>query len=291
MKDYILSATAAAGAARVFIAKTTDAVNRAFEIHKTSPVVTAGFGRLLTAGAIMGCTLKNETDLLTVTVKGDGPLKGMLVTADAKARVKGYPYESLVDLPLNEYGKLDVGKAVGSGTLTVIKDMGLKEPYSGQTALVTGEIGDDLSYYYVTSEQLPTAFGLGVLVDTDYKVRHAGGFLLQLMPGATEELARELENNVNRLPYITDLMDLGFTPERILESLMSGKEYVINARIEPEYYCGCDWERVTKAVISLGRSELEKIIKEDNKATLHCHFCNKYYDFTGSQLEEILKTL
>ena len=227
MDDYILRATAADGLIRAFAATTKNTVQTARTLHNTTPVASAALGRLLTAGAMMGTMLKGEKDLVTLQIKGDGPIEGLLVTADSKGRVKGYPFNPNVDIPPKSPVKLDVGGAVGKGYLTVIKDLGLKEPYVGKTELVSGEIAEDLTYYYAKSEQIPTAIALGVLVDTDTSIKAAGGFIIQLMPGATLEVATMLEERITHLKYITELLDRGETPETILDAVLGDMDLEI----------------------------------------------------------------
>ncbi len=287
MNDYILSGTIG-GYARAYISVTTETVNKAFEIHQTSPVASAALGRMLTAAAIMGSMLKNETDLVTLIVKGDGPLQGVVATADSKARVKGYAYENDVDYPLNENGKLDVGGAIGSGYLNVIRDIGLREPYSGQIELVSGEIAEDLTHYFAVSEQVPSVVALGVLVDRDLSIKNSGGFILQLMPGAPDEFIEHLEASITQMESVTTILENGLSPYDILHRLANGLEYEPNETIPVEYYCNCDKARVTKALVSVGREELTDILENDKQAQLHCHFCGKDYFFDERELREIL---
>ncbi len=290
MNDYLIRAASTDGLIRAFAATTKQTVNKAYEIHNTYPVATAAFGRLLTASAMLSSMLKNDTDLITLSIKGDGPMGGLLVTADNKANVKGYVHNSEVNIPLNQYGKLDVKGAIGEGTLTVTRDMGLKEPYSGQVPLVSGEIADDITYYYAKSEQIPTAVGLGVLVDTDYSVKHAGGFVIQLMPNCPDEIAEKVEDNVNRLPYITDLFDMGFTPEDLIKSLFNGIEYnIYEEKMPVQYSCNCSQEKAEQVILSIGKKELSQIIEEDKGANMHCHFCNTDYSFTEEQLVKLIE--
>jgi len=288
MTDIILRGTLGHDQIRFFIASTTHTVERARQIHQTSPVVSAALGRLLTAAAIMGSMLKNPSDIVTLSIKGDGPAGGLLATSDSLSRVKGYPFQSLVDLPLKPNRKLDVSGALGQGTLTVIKDIGLKEPYVGQVPLVSGEIGEDLTHYFAVSEQTPSAVALGVLVDRDYTIRQAGGFLLQTLPGADEEEVTRLEQVLAGLPSVTVLMDQGNSPEEIAALLAGGSDYEISDSVPVEYHCNCDRERVEKALISLGRQELKTILAEDGRAVLHCHFCNSDYAFERPDLERVL---
>ena len=288
MDDYILRATAADGLIRAFAATTKNTVQTARTLHNTTPVASAALGRLLTAGAMMGTMLKGEKDLVTLQIKGDGPIEGLLVTADSKGRVKGYPFNPNVDIPPKSPIKLDVGGAVGKGHLTVIKDLGLKEPYVGKTELVSGEIAEDLTYYYAKSEQIPTAIALGVLVDTDTSIKAAGGFIIQLMPGATLEIATMLEERITHLKYITELLDRGETPETILDAVLGDMDLEIIDKMPTEFYCDCSRERVEKALISIGEKDLKTILEEDKKAEISCHFCNKVYNFDEADLKKLL---
>ena len=284
MNDYIVRATAGDGSIRAFAATTRGLVQKAREIHHTSPVASAALGRLLTAAAMMGSMLKGDKDLVTLQIRGDGPLQGIVVSGDCCGRVKGYVFNPNVELPDKYPGKLDVGGAIGAGYLDVIKDIGMREPYAGRIELVTGEIAEDLTYYFAQSEQTPSAVGLGVLVETDTSVRRAGGFMIQLLPGADEGMVSRLEEKLRHVPYVTDLLDAGKTPEEILELLLGDMGLRILDRLPASFSCNCDRQRVEIALISIGREELEKIIEEDGKANLHCHFCAKEYDFTKSDL-------
>ncbi|MBM6828337.1 Hsp33 family molecular chaperone HslO [Anaerotignum lactatifermentans] len=290
MQDYVIRATAGNGSIRAFAASTKNLVQHAREIHHTSPVASAALGRMLTAAAMMGSMLKGEKDLVTLQIRSLGPLKGIVVSGDAQCRVKGYVFNPSVDIPCKYPGKLDVSGAIGEGYLSVIKDIGLKEPYAGRIKLISGEIAEDLTYYYAQSEQVPSAVGLGVLVDTDTSIRQAGGFMIQLLPDATEEAISTLEQRLNTIPYMTDLLDMGKTPEDILEMILGDMDLKIMDKVPAEFYCNCTKERVEKALISIGKEELEKIINEDKKANLHCHFCSKEYDFTEEELRTLLES-
>ena len=290
MEDYIIRATAADGAIRAFAVTSKNTVETARSLHNTSPVATAALGRLLSAAAMMGIMLKGEKDLLTLQIRGDGPLQGIVVSADSEANVKGYVFNPYVEVPDKYEGKLDVSKAIGNGNISVIKDIGLKEPYCGQIELVSGEIAEDLTYYFAKSEQTPSAVGLGVLIDRDTTVMASGGFIIQLMPDADDEIAEKLEEKINRTPYVTTLLDMGYTPEDILKLILGDFNLEINEKKEMRFYCNCSRSRVEKALISLGKDELTKIIEEDKKAQLHCHFCNKEYNFDEDELREILKS-
>lgn len=289
MKDYLVRATAADAQIRAFAATTRQMVETARQKHDTSPVVTAALGRLLTAGSMMGSMLKGEEDLLTLQVTGDGPMGGMTVTADSKGHVKGYANEPQVILPANSQGKLDVGGAVGSGILRVIQDSGLKDPYVGQTVLQTGEIAKDLTYYFATSEQVPSSVGLGVLMERDNTVRQAGGFIVQLMPFAEEETISRLEQNLGKIRSVTSMLDEGLTPEELLGLVLEGMDIQFRDTCEVEFSCSCSKERVEKALISIGREEIDKMIADGEPIEVKCHFCNKGYQFSVQELEEIVE--
>lgn len=289
MNDYIIRATAANDQIRAFAAVTTGMVETAREHHNTSPVATAALGRLLTAGAMMGSMMKGEKDVLTLQIKAGGPLQGITVTADSQGNVKGYVGNPDVCIPANSKGKLDVAGAVGPGFLTVIKDMGLKEPYSGQVILQTCEIAEDLTYYFATSEQVPSAVGLGVLMNKNNTVRQAGGFIVQLMPFAEEEVISRLEQNVQKINSVTNLLEEGHTPESLLEKVLEGFDVQINEKMDTRFRCNCSKERVAKALISIGRKELNEMIQEGKPIEMNCHFCNTNYNFTVEELKEILR--
>ena len=289
MNDYIIRATAANDQIRAFAAVTTEMVETAREHHNTSPVATAALGRLLTAGAMMGSMMKGEKDVLTLQIKAGGPLQGITVTADSQGNVKGYVGNPDVCIPANSKGKLDVAGAVGPGFLTVIKDMGLKEPYSGQVMLQTCEIAEDLTYYFATSEQVPSAVGLGVLMNKNNTVRQAGGFIVQLMPFAEEEVISRLEQNVQKINSVTNLLEEGHTPESLLEKVLEGFDVQINEKMDTRFRCNCSKERVAKALISIGRKELNEMIQEGKPIEVNCHFCNKNYTFSIEELKEILR--
>ena len=289
MNDYIVRATAGNGSIRAFAATTRDLVQHAREVHHTSPVASAALGRMLTAAAMMGTMLKGDKDLLTLQVRGEGPLQGIVVTSDSKAQVKGYVFNPGVEVPDLIPGKLNVSGAIGPGHMSIIKDIGMREPYAGKIELVTGEIAEDLTYYFAQSEQTPSAIGLGVLVETDTSIRRAGGFIIQLLPDATDEMIDRLEKKLATIPYVSDLLDMGATPEDILQMILGDFDLKIMDRIPTTFYCNCTRERVEKALISIGKDELEKIIREDKKANLHCHFCSKEYDFNEEQLVALLE--
>ena len=290
MSDYIIRATAADANIRAFAATTKDLVEKARQIHDTSPVITAALGRLLTGGVMMGTMLKGEDDLLTLQVSGDGPVRGMTVTAGSNGTVKGYAIEPQVILPKNAAGKLDVGGAVGRGTLRVIKDMGLKEPYVGQTALQTGEIGDDLTYYFAASEQVPSSVGLGVLMEKNNTVKQAGGFIIQLMPFAGEEVIETLEKNLAAFSTVTTVLDEGKTPEEMLQMLLAGLDPVITEKMPCRYACNCSRERMERAIISIGKKDIEEMINDGKPIEVNCQFCGNSYHFSVEELKEMLKT-
>lgn len=289
MGDYMVRATAANAQVRAFAVTTKELVETARQAHNTSPVVTAALGRLLTAGVMMGSMLKGDDDLLTLQVRGDGPVRGLTVTANAKGEVKGYATVPDVILPANAKGKLDVGGAVGRGTLSVIRDLGLKEPYVGQTALVTGEIGDDLTSYFATSEQTPSSVGLGVLMEKTNTVRCAGGFIIQLMPFTDDKVIDALEAKLSTMDSVTKLLDQGMSPEQLLEYLLGDFGLEINDTIPASWYCNCSRERVAKAIVSIGSKDIREMIQDNKPIEVKCHFCNHAYKFDIEDLKEILK--
>ena len=286
--DYIVRTTAAGGQIRAFAATTRDLVEEARRRHNTSPVATAALGRLLTAGVMMGSMMKNDTDVLTLQINGDGPLGGITVTSDSQGNVKGYVQNPDVILPPKN-GKLDVGGAVGIGLLTVIKDMGLKEPYSGQTILVTSEIAEDLTYYFANSEQVPSSVGLGVLMEKDNTVKCAGGFIVQLMPFAEEKVISRLEENVGKITSVTKLLEEGYTPQQLLSDLTEGLDLEVTDTMPARFYCNCSKERVERAVASIGAKDIQEMIDEGKDIEVKCHFCNTAYNYSVDELKSILK--
>ena len=288
MSDYIIRATAAQGQVRAFAATTRDTVEFARNAHNTSPVATAALGRLLTGSAMMGAMMKGETDLLTIKIEGDGPIKGLMVTADSQGRVKGYAFHPQVMLPPNAKGKLDVGGALGVGVLSVIKDLGMKEPYVGQTILVSGEVAEDLTYYFATSEQTPSSVALGVLMNRENTVRQAGGFILQMMPQASEEVVSGLEQKLKEVRSVSRLLDEGKVPEMILESVLGDWGLEVQSRMPVEFYCNCSRERIEKALASVGRQELQSMVDDGETIQVNCHFCNQNYAFTVEELRGLL---
>lgn len=289
MSDYIVRAMAANQQIRAFAATTRELVEHARSIHNTSPVATAALGRLLTAGAMMGASLKSEKDILTLQIKGDGPMSGLTVTADSSSNVKGYVNNPTYINPPNYLGKFDVGGAIGYGILRVIKDMGLKEPYVGETDLITGEIAEDLTYYFAKSEQIPTSVGLGVLMNKENTVRQAGGFIIQLMPFAEDAVIDKLEARINEVKSVTSMLEDGLTPEGILEYILEPFDIEFTAKLPTAYKCNCSRERVSKALISIGRKELNDIVAEGKDVTLNCHFCNTDYTFSIDEVKAFLK--
>ena len=289
MKDYIVRATAANAQIRAFAASTTELVEEARTRHNTSPVATAALGRLLTAGAMMGSMMKNDTDMLTIQIKCDGPIKGLTVTADRHGNVKGYVENPEVMLPPNKQGKLDVAGALDLGVLSVIKDMGLKEPYVGQTILQTSEIAEDLTYYFATSEQVPSSVGLGVLMEKDNTVKQAGGFIVQVMPFIEEEVLSKLEENIKKISSVTSMLDKGYTPENILEEVLEGLDVEFTDTVPTQFYCNCTKERVEKAIISIGKKDIQEMIDDGKEIEVNCHFCNTNYTFSVEELKEMLK--
>ena len=287
MKDYIVRATAAGSQIRAFAASTTELVETARRYHNTSPVATAALGRLLTAGGMMGSMMKNDTDVLTIQIKCDGPIQGLTVTADSKANVKGYAENPDVMLPPKN-GKLDVGGALGLGILNVIKDMGLKEPYIGQTILQTGEIGDDLTYYFANSEQVPSCVGLGVLMEKDNTVRCAGGFIVQVMPFVEEQVLVRLEENISKIHSVTALLEQGHTPESLLQEVLKGMDIEITDTLPTAFACDCSKEKIEKAIVSIGERDIKEMIAEGKDIEVKCHFCNTAYTFTVEELEKLL---
>ena len=289
MSDYIVRAIAANSQVRAFAATTRDVVETARAAHNTSPVATAALGRLLTAGALMGSMMKNEKDMLTIKIQCDGPIEGMTVTADVAGNVKGYVENPNVMLPPSKKGKLDVATALGLGVLSVIKDMGLKEPYVGQTILTTSEIAEDLTYYFATSEQVPSSVGLGVLMEKDNTVKQAGGFIIQVMPFVEDAVVDKLEANIAKLEPVTTMLDRGYTPEQILETVLEGMDVEFTDTLPTQFHCNCSKSRVEKALISIGRKDIQEMIDDGKDIEMHCHFCNTSYRFTVEELKEILK--
>ena len=288
-KDYIVRATAADHQLRAFAVTSKDIVEKAREIHNTSPVATAAIGRLLTAASMMGSMMKGEKDVLTLQIECGGPIGGITVTADSNADVKGYVNNPNVILPPNAQGKLDVSGALGPGFLNVIKDIGLREPYNGQTHLVSGEIAEDLTYYFATSEQVPSSVGLGVLMDKDNNVRQAGGFIIQVMPDTDDEVIDKLEARLGEVHSVTEMLDKGMTPEDILNYVLEGMDVEILETVPTQYKCDCSFERVSKVIASLGKKELQEMIDDGKPVEVNCQFCGSHYKFDTEQLKEFIK--
>ncbi len=288
MSDYLVRGIAANGAVRAFAVDTTETVAYATERHNTYPVVSAALGRLMSGAVMMGSMMKGEDDLITLTIKGDGPIGSVTVTADSHGNVKGFPGNPAVDIPLKRRGKLDVGGAVGNGTLTVIMDLGMAEPYNGMVELQTGEIGDDLAYYFTVSEQTPSAVGLGVMVDTDWSIKHSGGFIIQMMPNADEETIAAIEQKLANVTSVTDMMEKGMTPEDILQEILGDLGLEITDKSPVQFHCNCDKERVSSALATIQDSDLQEMIDDGKDVEVKCFFCNTAYNFSVDELKEIL---
>ena len=287
--DYIVRAVAADKQIRAFAITSREMVETARQHHNTSPVATAALGRLLTGGAMMGVMLKGEKDMLTLMMKGDGPINGVTVTADSKGNVKGYVGNPNVLIPANYAGKLDVGAAIGYGTLTVIKDMGLKEPYVSQVPLGTSEVAEDLTYYFASSEQVPSAVGLGVLMSKDNTVKQAGGFIVQIMPFADEEVINKLEERVNNISSVTEMLEKGMTPEDILKEVMGDMDVEFTDKIETGFVCNCGKEKIAKALASISKKDMDEIINDGKEIEVKCDFCNTTYKFSVEELQTLRK--
>ncbi len=288
--DYMVRATAADNQIRAFAITARDTVEKAREAHNTFPVATAALGRLMCGALMMGDMLKGDKDLLTLKIDGDGPLEGIVVTADNKGNVKGYVKRPDVIIPARPDHHLDVGGAVGKGTLTVIRDMGMKEPYVGQVALHTGEIADDLTYYYAESEQIPSSVGLGVLMSKENHVAQAGGFVIQLMPGTGDDVITKLEENLKKMPYVTEMLEKGLSPEEMLNEILGGFEVTVNSSMPVQFKCNCSRERVEGALMLLNDVDLCEMINDGEQVELKCEFCNTSYKFSVDDLKRIRKT-
>lgn len=288
MNDYIVRATAADSAIRAFAITSKNLVEEARVHHNTSPVITAALGRLLSGASMMGSMMKNEKDLLTIQIECSGPARGFTVTADSTGHVKGFPKEPNVDLPTKN-GKLDVGGALDLGVMSVIKDLGLKEPYVGQTVLQTGEIAEDLTYYFATSEQVPSAVGLGVLVDVDCSVKQAGGFIVQLMPFTPDDVIDKLEKKISELKSVTEMLEEGNTPEQILEIVLGEFGLEITDTMPVAFRCDCSKERVSRALATLNRKDMDDLINDGEAIEVKCQFCNEAYNFTVEDLKALRK--
>lgn len=291
MNDYVLRGAAADGQILAFAAVSTDMVEEARRRHDTSPVATAALGRTMTAAAMMACQMKGEKETLTIQVQGAGPLHHVTAVADGAGRIRGYVGDPHVDLPLNEKGKLDVAEAVGIGIMQITRDLGMREPYVGTTHLVSSEIAEDLAYYFTTSEQLPSAVALGVLVHPDKSVWTAGGYILQLLPGASDEIAEKLQNKVTAFKPLTTYLAEGHTVEELLEELLGEFDYHMLEKVPCGFQCNCNKERVQQALASVGRTELSNLIEEGETIEMSCHMCNEHYYFTVEEMQEILDNL
>lgn len=285
----MVRATAAGAQIRAFAVTSGELVEAARAAHDTSPVVTAALGRLMTGALMMGSMLKGEKDILTLQIRGEGPVHGITATADAAGHVKGYADQPQAMMPPNRVGKLDVGGVIGAGVLHVMKDMGLKEPYASTVALQTGEVGDDLTYYFAVSEQVPSVVALGVLMNRNNTVRQAGGFIIQLMPFTSEEVISRLEEKLKEITSVTELLEEGNAPEEILEIVLGEFGLEITDRIPVAFRCDCSRARVEKVLLSLGRKELQELVDEGKEVELHCHFCNKRYVFPVEEVERLMK--
>jgi molecular chaperone Hsp33 len=289
MSDYIVRATAADSSIRAFAINSKTMVETAREHHDTTPVMTAALGRMLSGAAMMGSMMKGEKDLLTLQIQCSGPAKGMTVTADSAGHVKGYAVEPKVELPLNAQGKLDVGGALDLGILSVIKDLGMKEPYIGQCQLQTGEIAEDLTYYFATSEQIPSAVGLGVLVNPDGSVKQAGGFIIQLMPFTPDEVVEKLEKRISEIDSVTKMLERGLTPEGILTEILGEFGLEVNDTLPAEFRCDCSKKRISKALATISKKDLDSLINDGESIEVKCQFCNTAYTFDVDELKEIRK--
>ncbi|WP_064091717.1 Hsp33 family molecular chaperone HslO [Rossellomorea aquimaris] len=289
MSDYLVKALAYDGQVRAYAVRSTETVGEAQKRHDTWPTASAALGRTISAGVMMGAMLKGENKL-TIKVEGGGPIGAILVDSNAKGEVRGYVSNPHVHFDLNEHGKLDVRQAVGtSGTLSVVKDIGMRDHFTGQIPIVSGELGEDFTYYFVTSEQVPSSVGVGVLVNPDNSILASGGFILQLMPGTSDETITKIEERLSAIPPISKLIEKGLTPEEILEEVLGTKEIKILESLPVSFKCHCSKERFTNAIVSLGEQEIQEMIDEDEMAEAKCHFCNETYVFTKEELEEIKK--
>ena len=288
VQDYAIRGTAYQGFVRAFACVTTDMMNEMQKRHQTWPIASAALGRTVSAGAMMGMAMKNDSDKMTIRVQGDGPLGQILVDVESGGRVRGYVQNPVVDLPHNAQGKLNVGEGVGQGTLSVVRDLGLKEPYQGSVDLVSGELGDDFTYYLTVSEQIPSSVGVGVLVAPDGGILHSGGFIVQLMPGAEEQLIADLEQRIQHMPSVTQLMEKGDRPEDLLYRIL-GDSLKINEQQPLSFHCHCSRERVENTLRSLGKDELQQLIEEQGSAEVICHFCNEVYQVPKPDLEKLVQ--
>ncbi|TFH58627.1 Hsp33 family molecular chaperone HslO [Peribacillus frigoritolerans] len=287
MKDYLIKALGYEGQVRAYAVSTTDTVGKAQRRHYTWPTASAALGRAMTAGVMMGGMLKGE-EKLTIKIEGGGPIGSILVDSNAKGEVRGYVTHPQTHFDLNEQGKLDVRRAVGTdGLLTVVKDIGLRDYFSGQVPLVSGELGEDFTYYFVTSEQVPSSVGVGVLVNPDNSILAAGGFIIQLMPGTSEDTISKIEKRLSTITPVSKMIQSGMTPEEILTEILGEGNVNILEKMDVQFSCQCSRERIATALISLGQAEIRDIIETDGQAEAHCHFCNQTYQFSKEELEEL----
>lgn len=290
MKDYLVKSTVYDGMVRAYAAITTDTVEEARRRQDTWATASAALGRTITITSLMGAMLKGE-DTVTVKIEGNGPIGAIITDGNAKGTVRGYVIQPHVDFPLNEHGKLDVRRAVGEGTLSIVKDLGLREYFTGSVPIISGEISEDFTYYFATSEQVPSAVGAGVLVNPDHSILAAGGFIIQLMPGADDTIISKIEHNIEKIPPISKLIEEGNNPEQILEKLFAGEEINYLETMPVAFKCKCSRERMENAIKGLGKEEITKMIEEDHGAEVTCHFCNEVYDVTEDQLRLLLEEI
>lgn len=291
MSDYVLRGMAADGQILAFAAVTSEMVEEARRRHGTTPVATAALGRTMTAAAMMACQLKGKRETLTIQIEGSGPIGKIIATADGDGAVRGYVSHPKVDLPPKEKGKLDVGAAVGIGVMNIVKDLGLKEPYVGSTHLVSSEIAEDLAYYFTASEQIPSAVALGVLVNKDETVWTAGGYIFQMMPGASDEIAEKLQDKVTHFPQISKYLAEGHTPEELLEDMLGEFDYHTLDKVDIGFQCNCTRERVSAALMSIGEKDLQELIDEGETIEMSCHFCNEKYHFSVDEMKDLLEKI
>lgn len=290
-RDYMIRAVAADAQIRAFAVSARDLTEKARQAHNTSPIATAALGRAMSGALMMADMLKGPRDLLTLQIDGDGPLQGLVVTADNHGHVKGYVKNPSVILPPNAQGHLNVGGGIGRGTLTVIRDMNLKDPYIGQIPLVTGEIAEDLTAYYAQSEQIPSSVGLGVLMNRENTVRRAGGFVVQLMPFANEDVIRQLEENIRGISSVTAILEEESTPEHLLGTVLKGFDLQVTSVEDVCFQCNCSRERFERGLLLLGKDELESMIADGKDVELTCQFCNSVYTFSPEDIRTVLGNL
>ncbi len=291
MSDYVLRGMAADGQILAFAAVTSEMVEEARKRHGTTPVATAALGRTMTAAAMMACQLKGAKETLTIQIEGSGPIGKIITTADGNGAVRGYVSQPKVELPPKEKGKLDVAAAVGIGVMNIVKDLGLKEPYVGSTHLVSSEIAEDLAYYFTASEQIPSAVALGVLVNKDETVWTSGGYIFQMMPGASDEIAEKLQEKVTHFPPISKYLAEGHTPEELLEDMLGEFDYHTLDKVETRFQCNCTRERVSAALMSIGEKDLQELIDAGETIEMSCHFCNEKYLFSVEEMQDLLKKI